>query len=101
MPKSNFIDQKCSNRPNDRVAEILANLKQNSGLQKIKCNHRPGELDADLAGAALDARESDCKIALSGAAAAIKMQSKKRLPATWLAGDCMSVKPFFRIISNF
>jgi hypothetical protein len=40
---------------------------------------------------------------LSGAAAAIKMQSKKRLPATWLAGDCMSVKPFSGLsqISNY
>ena len=67
------------------------NLKQNSGLQKRKCNPRPGELAADLTGAALDAGESDCRIALSGAAAAIKMQSKKRLPATWLAGDCMNI----------
>ena len=82
MPKSNFIDQKCSNRPNDRVAEILANLKQNSGLQKRKCNPCPGELAADLTGAALDTGESDCRIALSGAAAAIKMQSKIQLPAT-------------------
>jgi len=66
-------------------------LKQNSGLQKRKCNPRPGELAADLTGTALDAGESDCRIALSGAAAAIKMQSKKRLPATWLAGDCMNI----------
>jgi len=51
-------------------------LKQNSGLQKRKCNPRPGELAADLTGAALDAGESGCRIALSGAAAAIKMQSK-------------------------
>ncbi|RJQ24659.1 hypothetical protein C4565_09435 [Candidatus Parcubacteria bacterium] len=56
------------------------NLEQNSGLQR-KCNPRHGELAADLPGAALDAGASDCRIALSGAAAAIKMQSKKRLPA--------------------
>ncbi|RJQ24432.1 hypothetical protein C4565_09720 [Candidatus Parcubacteria bacterium] len=31
------------------------NLKQNSGLQKRKCNPRPGELVPDLTGAALDA----------------------------------------------
>jgi len=66
-------------------------LKQNSGLQKRKCNPRPGELAADLTGAALDTVESDCRIALSGAAAAIKMQSKIQLPAIWLAGDCMYI----------
>jgi len=60
------------------------NLKQNTGLQR-KCNPRPGELAADLTGAALDVRESDCRIALSGATWAIKMQSKIRLPATWPA----------------
>jgi len=48
-------------------------------------NNGVGELAADLTGAALDAGESDCRIALSGAAAAIKMQSKNRLPATWPA----------------
>jgi hypothetical protein len=31
------------------------NMKQNSGLQKRKCNPRPGELAADLTGAAHDA----------------------------------------------
>jgi hypothetical protein len=61
------------------------------GTPKMKSNPRPGELAADLPGAALDAGESDCRIALSGAAAAFKMQSKKRLPATWLAGDCMHI----------
>jgi hypothetical protein len=73
-----------------KISSTPPDLKQNSGLQR-KCNPRPGELAADLTGAALDAGESDCIIALSGAAAAIKMQSKKRLPATWLAGDCMNI----------
>ncbi|MBU0967645.1 MAG: hypothetical protein KKA54_14840 [Proteobacteria bacterium] len=59
------------------------NLQQNSG----DCNHRPGELRLDLSFAVLNAGKSDCRIALSGAAAAIKMPSKKQLPATWLAGD--------------
>jgi len=58
-------------------------LQQNSGV----CNHRPAALHPDLPGAVLDAGKSDCRIALSGAAAAIKMPSKKQLPATWLAGD--------------
>ncbi|MDP1884670.1 MAG: hypothetical protein Q8L10_04910 [Candidatus Moranbacteria bacterium] len=66
-------------------------MKQNTGLQKRKCNPRPRELAADLTGAALDAEESDCRIIRFGAAKAIKMQSKKRLPATWLAGDCMNI----------
>ena len=57
------------------------NLKQNSGLQKRKCNPRPRELAADLTGAARDAGESDCRIIRSEAAKAIKMQSKSRLPA--------------------
>ena len=74
-----------------KIFSTPRNLKQNTGLQKRKCNPRPEELAADLTGAALDAGESDCRIALSGAAAAIKMQSKKRLPATWLAGDCMNI----------
>jgi hypothetical protein len=39
------------------ISDPPKNLKQNSGLQKRKCNTRPGELAADLSGAALD----DCK----------------------------------------
>jgi len=42
-------------------------LKQNSGLQKRKCNPRPGERAADLAGATLNAGESDCRIMRAGA----------------------------------
>jgi len=60
-------------------------MKQNSGLQKRKCNPRPGELVADLSGAALDAGKYDCRIIRSGAARGIKMQSKIQLPATWPA----------------
>jgi hypothetical protein len=51
------------------------------------CNHRPSEVRPDQAGAGLDAGKSDCRITRAGAAWAIKMQSKKRLPATWCAGD--------------
>ena len=47
-------------------------MKQNSGVQKRKCNPRPGELAADLTGAVLDAGETDCRIIRSGAARAIK-----------------------------
>jgi hypothetical protein len=50
-----------------------------AGSKKVKCNLRPGELTADLTSAALDAAESDCSIIRSGAAWAIKMQSKSRL----------------------
>jgi len=64
------------------ISPYPPNLRQNTGLQKRKCNPRPGELAADLTGASLNAGESDCRIALSRATAAIKMQSKKRLPAT-------------------
>jgi len=66
-------------------------LKQNRGVQKRKCNPRPGELAADLTGAVLDAGKTDCRIIKSRAARAIKMQSKNRLPATWLAGDCKNI----------
>ncbi|RJQ24652.1 hypothetical protein C4565_09395 [Candidatus Parcubacteria bacterium] len=62
-------------------------MKQNSGLQIRKCNPRPGELAADLTGAALDGGESDCRIVRSGKAKAIKMQSKSRLPAPEPAGN--------------
>ena len=56
-----------------------------------ECNHHPGEPHSDHAGAVLDAGKTDCRIIRSRVARPIKMQSRKRLPATWLAGDCMNI----------
>ncbi|MBU0967820.1 MAG: hypothetical protein KKA54_15720 [Proteobacteria bacterium] len=58
------------------------NKKQNS-----YCNLRPGEMVTDQPGTGLDVMKTDCRIEESGSAAAIKMQSKSRMTATWPAGD--------------
>ncbi|MBU0910486.1 MAG: hypothetical protein KJ717_13050 [Proteobacteria bacterium] len=41
----------------------------------------------DQPGTGLDVMKTDCRIEESGSAAAIKMQSKSRMTATWPAGD--------------
>jgi len=41
----------------------------------------------DQPGTGLDVMKTDCRIEESGSSAAIKMQSKNRMTATWAAGD--------------